>query len=284
MVEEARVLDSIASLHREIEALAELQVEVASAMVDVHQVVQRVIAESAAVGQAVGALHAQEGLAGAWPQQLLDDAVGKLSDIDQAAAALDTQIDALGNRVVEVASGASDCFVQVGDAAEAALQKLNEGVDESIQKIGQAGTALGQASDALVDRIDDVQDQIDELLNALEERVGAVSQPAAEMLERCSDALDALAQRVLEEVMPAEVEKIAADVAAALKNALEQALELLCDGIDAFAGQIVECGDRGNETRATIQPALDQFRDAIDPALAELDRIRGLAGSVGIPI
>jgi len=283
MVEE--VLAAIAAVSEAFDLLQQHRANVGQKVASLRQALDETLQRGQALAERAAALQPLEGPAGEGRADLVKAVTDALEQLDAGLDDCDGVIEGMESRVDAVVVNATDWFDQVNGAVQHELEQLSGVVDDSIQRFEAQLTATGELSTVLAERMDGIREGITTLLESAEGRMEEIlEQPATEMLERCRESIAALAQRIVEEAVPAEVENVATELTAAIRQSLDEALAALCQGMDEFAMQVTGCGDRSGETRAVIQPVLDQLRDAIDPVLAELDRIRGLAGSVGISV
>lgn len=185
---------------------------------------------------------------------------------ETAQGAFDSVSSLLDERQEQFDGLASDCaqFIDV-------LDELGASLATSVYDLGTAlDTALGE-TDGI---IDDVSDRMDV----------ALITPIAEARDALNEFLEQLTDRIAEEVTPEIVDESVQDVVTSLRQSLARLVQSLCDSLDELAAKIMESINEGSGSRAALQPAVDALSSAIDAVMSELNRIKGLASSVGVSI
>lgn len=212
----------------------------------------------------------------------------ELSELTQAAALISEALEEASERITQTT--ASLAALQTADEAwldqrQAALDNLTEAADTAVamfeEKHEELLETISELTNAWQDTSQEVGTRIDNLAENLSERF---FEPLHNTRQRFIEKLTNLADRVVDDLVPASVAETAENVVADIKTELDDLAEQLGDALEGFVRDTLDSRETGESARAALQPALDQLTAAIDPVMSELDRIRGLAGSVGIPV
>jgi chromosome segregation ATPase len=171
----------------------------------------------------------------------------------------------------------------------ALIDSIEERIGESLAAVeeraktvgGQFDVAVQKASEAWKEVAGRAEDQIAESVSRLESELSA---PLNVLARSVDEATEKLIDGVRGEWSPEALREVTQAVLAPLVAELEKAIDTLCEGIEGLCGSARDSGRQGDATRAELDNAVDTIKAAIDPLMNELQRLRDLAGSVGISI
>jgi hypothetical protein len=203
-------------------------------------------------------------------REALADAVGSLQalgeDVDEATSALNAQ----------------------GERAQELIAALQADVDGEAANVLEACGSVRGCIDAqhaeLTAALAQARAGFDDVTNGI----------VADMKRHQQETLDRLRSTLLDSVQKTFVAQIAGADAAqreqvrALNGEIERTLELLMELIESALKSVSDSlnaalDSAAGERRAT-QPALDAVSAVLDPLLEQVERVKGLASSVGIDI
>jgi chromosome segregation ATPase len=220
--------------------------------------------------------------------QRSNDVDPELNELTQAAALISETLEDASERITQTTTRLA--ALQTADEAwldqrQAALDNLTEAADTAVamveEKHAELLETIGELTNAWQDTSQEVGTRIDNLAEDLNERF---FEPLRDTRQNFIEKLTNLADRVVDDLVPASVAETAENAVADIKAELDVLAEQLGDALEGFVRDTLDSREAGEGARATLQPALDQLTAAIDPVMNELDRIRGLAGSVGIHV
>lgn len=212
----------------------------------------------------------------------------ELNELTQAAALISETLEQASERITQTTTTLA--ALQTADEAwldqrQAALDNLAEAADTAVAMIEEKHAELletiSELSNAWQETSQEVGSRIDNLADDLNERF---FEPLRDTRQTFMEQLTNLADRVVDDFVPASVAETAESAVADMKEELDDLAEQLGDALEGFVRDTIDSRGTGESARAGLQPALDQLTAAIDPVMNELDRIRGLAGSVGIHV
>lgn len=220
--------------------------------------------------------------------QLSNDVDPELNELTQAAALISETLEDASERITQTTTRLA--ALQTADEAwldqrQAALDTLTEAADTAVAMVEEKHAELletvSELTNAWQATSQEVGTRIDNLAEDLNERF---FEPLRETRQNFIEKLTNLADRVVDDLVPASVAETAENAVADIKEELDDLAEQLGDALEGFVRDTLDSRETGESARAALQPALDQLTAAIDPVMNELDRIRGLAGSVGIHV
>ncbi len=220
--------------------------------------------------------------------QLSNDVDPELNELTQAAALISETLEHASERITRTTTRLA--ALQTADETwldqrEAALDNLTEAAETAVaiveEKQAELLETISELTSAWHEASQEVGTRIDNLAEDLSERF---FEPLRDARQKFIEKLTDMADRVVDDLVPASVAETAEEAVADIKEELDDLAEQLGNALEGFVRDTLDSRETGEGARAALQPALDQLTAAIDPVMNELDRIRGLAGSVGISV
>jgi hypothetical protein len=170
---------------------------------------------------------------------------------DDIAVQLTADIDQLVSGMDDAASKVNETMDKIGESAEAAGQKLDEGIGQGAQSATEKMQNLGAVSEGLGDKFNDLHSQITTAFEA-----GGILL-AYEALMKVSEALQEAMSHAVEIANLSEVLGISTDQFQALESAAEEAGV----GIQIVSRTVTRLGQDFNEARAGVTSAENKLFD-----------------------
>jgi hypothetical protein len=192
----------------------------------------------------------------------------------------------------DVETRANETVANIHATTDQWVAQRQEMFEQIEQTVDELVSAMGEQRDALEDGLDAFEGETTETVEAavatitgvvddLEERLLT---PLRDVRETVDTTLTALEERVIEQAIPEAIEDVSEEVMSSLRAALDESIETLGGSLDEFVAKVLGRTEEGTGSRAALEPALAELRATVDPLFGELDRVRGLASTVGIPI
>lgn len=171
------------------------------------------------------------------------------------------------------------------DRRQEIVQQLQDAVEQAVSGIQEKQASMIEGFEDFETQRDTRQASVETLLDAWPGVVDEhLYEPLEELRNRIKEKLEDIASTIAEEAIPDEITATAEQAINDIKRFVDEQAKTLGDALEGFVRRILENTRSGSESRKALQSALDQLRLVIDPLLAQLDRVRGLASQVGIPI
>jgi hypothetical protein len=208
-----------------------------------------------------------------------------LQDLNKWLAGFQAGVDAARDHLNEVEATVEVRLTETSALIDSIEERIGESlaaVEERAKTVGgQFDVAVQKASEAWKEVAGRAEDQIAESVSRLESELSA---PLNVLARSVDEATEKLIDGVRGEWSPEALREVTQAVLAPLVAELEKAIDTLCEGIEGLCGSARDSGRQGDATRAELDNAVDTIKAAIDPLMNELQRLRDLAGSVGISI
>jgi hypothetical protein len=159
-------------------------------------------------------------------------------------------------------------------------------------EVDQFLATIDETIETFIDAVDGFEEVLTATLDELEEQMQTAVDgvqdlaivPITEAVNELQQFTEALTDRLVEEVTPTIVDTARTEVIDELRAALGRRVKAFCASLDDLADMVLASIERGSAGRGALQPALDVLRPAVDAVMAELERIRDLASTVGVSV
>lgn len=234
----------------------------------------------------------------------------RVTEVRAAFRDIDTQLNSLAAQVAEEVRPLTeelnklDTAMQTAEAVFTATSGRLGDVSEKLQaSLDQVGQSHAEAKDAALEKfgeidemVDEISEDIDELMESTRESIEDMTdaavdaitenliEPVTELREECVAKIEELIEELVDNVLPDKREEVTGELLAKLQEHLDDMIDKLQEGFAEFRETILQGSDQANGSRMTSEAAMELLRTAFDPVLSELERVRSLAGTVGISI
>jgi membrane-associated HD superfamily phosphohydrolase len=198
--------------------------------------------------------------------------------LEARTQAIVAQLDEAGNEVdVALQTMETDLggWEETRDNAKQAVDDTLTGASVSVDDLVEV---MEEALESTVARFEEFQQQITEHI------AEKVLSPITEMQDECVERIEKLIEEIVEKILPDKAEQVTGEWISELNEEINVMMDHLQTGLDDFRDTIINGSDAAQSSRQTSEQALDLLRTAFAPVLNELDRVRGLSGTVGISI
>lgn len=220
---------------------------------------------------------------------LLDEPARHMAQMLQEFPALCGQLEIA---VEGLATPLLDCQRRLEEMTAVAHESLDEVTSQ--HRIAQETAEAARAE--MQEQADDIIGQMDELIEATQESIEEIIatmvdslsenllNPVGEFREECITRINALVEEVVDDILPNKTNEVTQEWLEDLREELAGMIEMIQERCAEFRETIHQGTDRAGSTRATSEAAMELLRTAFAPITNELDRVRSLAGMVGISI
>ncbi|WP_170408913.1 hypothetical protein [Ruegeria arenilitoris] len=227
-------------------------------------------------------------LQNAWQEEFAEHEARVAEELVRAknnVEAVRNSVDNLGEQ--------SDGFKDAVDKAEQIRQEEFAELETTVEAASIVAVEfLEGAASAAVDVIENVdgivegvKNEITEHLSGLDEFLQSeVADPLEELADELDERLTELRERMRDVVKAKTTELIDDDFVKVLQGQVDALADEIFEILRSHIAEIVQGGEDNKAQREQMEAARDVLETVIDPVLAALEHLRGLAGSVGISV
>jgi archaellum component FlaC len=222
----------------------------------------------------------------------IQQAISDLNEINTSLQQMAALAEQMSNGVRAAVSVLDEVKTGIGDQ----IATLHEHWNELEEAHAEAITSGESALDGLAEHANTLREQFEALGAEVQERVEAtvsemmesladeLLEPLNEFRAECLEKIEALVVEVVDEILPEKAAEVTEEWIAAIREELQGVIEGVQNQLDEFRSEIIGGKDKAGEGRSTSAEAAEILRTAFEPVTSELERVRGLAGMVGISI
>jgi len=235
---------------------------------------------------------------------------GVMEDLKDVIQNANTEVTALTTTLQPVVADIELGFANIDQLANQAVTNLQAGQQKAQDFLTTFQERLGDVSElagttqekieASLDSYREVLDVVEEIksnaLEAMEEKVGEIIdhmvelvteelvEPVQELRTHCLEKINTLISDLTDELIPNKTEEIAEEQLAEIQSKLSELTKSLTAQLDEFRSAIGLGKDKAESSRADSEGTQELLQSAFAPIYGEIERIKSLAGMVGIPI
>lgn len=162
---------------------------------------------------------------------------------------------------------------------------LNQQFETTSNYILSQCNEMDDAIQELTEYADNCRETVTDLLastvQVFEEQVQA---PVIQLTSNIETSLDAIRNLISHEIVDALSTKLQQEIMQPLEKDIDEAVGEIQNYITQFASNVISGGEDSKQSKQEMDASSQIIEEAIAPVLSALDRVRGLAGTVGISI
>lgn len=202
---------------------------------------------------------------------LFDITIARLESTQNTAQAGIEKIIELNQSLDDEINILRDNFNQQFETADKYIETQCEEMDDAIQELGAF--------------VEDCKLKVaEELENTVQEFEEHVQAPVTKLTENLETFFESLREYISKQIVNECSEKLEHEIMQPIEKEIDEVVESVENYITQFVRNVVSGGEDSKQSKQEMEASTQIIEEAISPVLNALERVRGLAGTVGISI
>ena len=189
---------------------------------------------------------------------------------------------------------------RISEAGTEKIDEINELLDQQVNALKQSALEHFESAEEFIvsncDEMDDVvqvltgfiedsksivTDELDNAIQAFEEQVQT---PVSQLTSNIEKSFEFLLEFIGEEIVNGCSLKLKDKIIQPLEQEIEEVVESIQTYLAQFVSDVISGSEESKQSKQEMEASTQIIEEAISPVLDALDRVKGLAGTVGISL